>query len=112
MTPLLSNSAYVTGDSYVSKGAIVRGDAIISGNAIIHGDAVVEERGDFIVFDIWWSTKNERYTWTRSNNKWNSWSRSFTAEEMIARGYEDSPTSGWRYEEIVRYVNEIRNEEI
>ncbi len=108
----VSDSAYITGDSYISKGAIVRGDAIVSGNAIIHGDAVVEERGDFIVFHIWWSAKNERYTWTKSNNKWNTWGRSITAEEMIAKGYEDSHASGRRYEEIVRYVNEIREEKL
>ena len=109
---IASDSAYITGDSYISKGAIVRGDAIVSGNAIIHGDAVVEERGDFIVFHIWWSAKNERYTWTRSNNKWNNWNGAITAKEMIAKGYEDSPTSWMRFEEIVRYVNEIRAEEI
>lgn len=107
---IASDSAYITGDSYISKGAVVRGNAIVSGNAIICGDAVVEASGDFIVFHIWWNDKNQRYTWTRSNNKWNGWDGPITAEEMIARGYEDSPTSGWRYEEIVRYVNEIRNE--
>lgn len=107
---IASDSAYITGDSYISKGAVVRGNAIVSGNAIICGDAVVEASGDFIVFHIWWNDKNQRYTWTRSNNKWNTWGKSITAEEMIAKGYEDSPTSGWRLEQIVRYVNEIRNE--
>lgn len=115
---IASDSAYITGDSCISKGAIVKGNpivkgnAIVSGNARICGDAVVEASGDFIVFHIWWNDKNERYTWTRSNNKWNGWSGPITAEEMIARGYEDCPTSGWRFEQIVRYVNEIRNEEI
>lgn len=103
---------YITGNSYISEGAIVSGGAYVSGDAIICGDAVIETSGDFIVFHIWWSDKNERCTWTRSNNKWNGWDGSITAEEMIAKGYEDSPASGRRYEEIVKYVNEIRNEEI
>lgn len=103
---IASGYAYITGDSYISEGAIVSGK--ISGDAIICGDAVIETSGDFIVFHIWWSDKNERYTWTRSNNKWNGWDGSITAEEMVAQGYEDSPTSGRRYEQIVRYVNEIR----
>lgn len=108
---IASDSAYITGDSYISKGTVVRGNATVSGDARICGDAVVEASEDFIVFHIWWSDKNERYTWTRSNNKWNGWDGPITAEEMIANGYEDSPTSGRRYEQIVRYVNEIRNEE-
>lgn len=108
----VSDSAYITGESYIRRGAVVRGNAIVSGNAIICGDAVVEVSGDFIFFHIWWSDKNERYTWTRSNNKWNSWDGAITAEEMVAKGYEESPASGRRFEEIVRYVNEIRDEEI
>ena len=108
---IVSDSVYITGDSYISKGAVVRGSASVRGDAIIYGDAIVEANGDFIVFHIWWSDKNERYTWTRSNNKWNDWHGAITAEEMIAKGYEDSPASGKRYEEIVRYVNEIRDEE-
>ena len=106
------DSAYITGDSYISEGAVVKGDAAIRGDAKICGDAVVEASGDFIVFHIWWSDKNERYTWTRSNNKWNGWSGPITAEEMIAKGYEDSPASGRRYEQLVKYVNGIRTEEI
>lgn len=109
---IVSDSAYITGDSYIRKSAVVRGNASVSGDVMIYGDAVVEANGDFIVFHIWWSDINERYTWTRSNNKWNGWSGPITAEEMIAKGYEDSPTSGWRFEQIVRYVNEIRVEEI
>lgn len=109
---IVSDSAYITGDSYIRKGAVVKGNATISGNAIIFGDAAVYTNSDFIVFHIWWSDKNERYTWTRSNNKWNDWHGAITAEEMIAKGYEDSPASGRRYEEIVRYVNGIENEEI
>ena len=109
---IVSDSAYITGDSNISKGAVVRGKATVSGNAIICGDAVVETSGDFIVFHIWWNDKTQRYTWTRSNNKWNTWGGSITAEEMISRGYEDCPTSGMRFEQIVRYVNGIRNEEI
>ena len=104
---IVSDSAYITGDSYISRGAVVRGEAIVSGNAIICGDAVVETSGDFIVFHIWWNDKNQRYTWTRSNNKWNTWGGSITAEEMISRGYEDCPTSGMRFEQIAQYVNEI-----
>lgn len=103
---------YITGNSYISEGAIVSGGAYVSGDAIICGDAVIETSGDFIVFHIWWSDKNERCTWTRSNNKWNGWDGPITAEEMIAKGYEDSPASGRRYEEIVRYVNEIRMERL
>lgn len=104
---IVSDSAYITGDSYIRRGAVVRGEAIVSGNAIICGDAVVETSGDFIVFHIWWNDKNQRYTWTRSNNKWNTWGGSITAEEMIAKGYEDCPTSGMRFEQIAQYVNEI-----
>lgn len=109
---IVSDSAYITGDSYIRKGAVVKGNATISGNAIIFGDAAVYTNSDFIVFHIWWSDKTERCTWTRSNNKWNNWNGAITAEEMIAKGYEDSPASGRRFEEIVRYVNEIRDEEI
>lgn len=108
----VSDSAYITGDSYIRKGAVVKGNATISGNAIIFGDASVCTDSDFIVFHIWWSVKNERYTWTRSNNKWNNWNGAITAEEMIAKGYEDSPTSGRRYEQLVQYVNEIRDERL
>lgn len=104
--------SFVTGGAMVEDGAIVRGSANVHGDAMICGDAVIEKNGDFIVFDIWWSDMNERYTWTRSNNKWNGWHGAITAEEMIAKGYADSPASGRRYEEIVRYVNEIRAEEI
>lgn len=103
---------YITGNSYISEGAIVSGGAYVSGDAIICGDAVIETSRDFIVFHIWWSDKPERCTWTRSNNKWNNWNGAITAEEMIAKGYEDSPASGRRYEEIVRYVNEIRMERL
>ena len=109
---VVCDNSFVTGDAMVTDGAVVRGSANVSGDAIIYGDAVVEASGDFIVFHIWWNDLNERYTWTRSNNKWNDWHGAITAEEMIAKEYEDSPTSGRRYEEIVRYVNEIRNEEI
>lgn len=109
---IASGYAYITGDSYISEGAIVSGSANVSGDARICDDAVVETSGDFIVFHIWWSDKNERCTWTRSNNKWNGWDGSITAEEMIAKGYEDSPASGRRFEEIVRYVNEIRTERL
>lgn len=107
---IASGYAYITGDSYISEGAIVSGN--VRGDAIICGDAVIETSGDFIVFHIWWSDKNERYTWTRSNNKWNGWSGPITAEEMIAKGYEDSPASGRRFEQLVQYVNEIRDERL
>lgn len=109
---IVSDSAYITGDSCVRRGAVVRGNAIVSGDAIICGDAVVEASGDFIVFHIWWNDKNQRYTWTRSNNKWNNWNGPITAEEMISRGYEDCPASGMRFKQIVQYVNEIREESL
>lgn len=111
-TSFVRGSSFVNGNAIVCNGAIVSGSANVRGDAIIYGDAGVYTNSDFIVFDIWWSDKNERYTWTRSNNKWNGWDGPITSEEMISKGYEDSPTSGWRFEQIVRYVNEIRAEEI
>ena len=77
------------------------GDAWVCGNAKVCGNA------DYIVFKNWWSS-GRYFTWTRSNDKWRVGCFYGTGDELIAKAYEDSETSGKNYEKIVKYVESIK----
>lgn len=83
------------------------GNARVYDNARVFGNAQVFGNADYIVFKNWWSSG--RYlTWTRSNNIWRVGCFYGTGEELIAKAYKDSETSGREYERIVKYVQSIR----
>ena len=69
-------------------------------------DAIIKENHDYIVFKNWWSS-GRYFTWTRSNNMWNVGCFYGTGEELIAKAYKDSESSGREYERIVKYVESI-----
>lgn len=103
------DNARVSGDAQVSGYAQVYGYAWVYGNAQVSGDAEVKSREDYIVFKNWWSSARY-FTWTRSNNMWKVGCFFGTGKELIKEAYNDSDISGREYERIVRYVEEILEE--
>lgn len=96
---VIKDRSYIYGKSKVSSHAIVFGNADIK-------DAIIKEMADYIVFKNWWSS-GRYFTWTRSNNMWNVGCFYGTSDELIAKAYEDSESSGREYERIVKYVESI-----
>ena len=95
------------GDAWVYGDAEVYGDAKVYGNAEVCVNAKVCGNADYIVFKNWWSS-GRYFTWTRSNDKWRVGCFYGTGDELIAKAYEDSETSGKNYEKIVKYVESIK----
>ena len=91
--------------SHIYGKAKVSNYAVIFGNAQIK-DVTIREISDYIVFKNWWSS-GRYFTWTRSNNMWNVGCFYGTGEELIAKAYKDSESSGREYERIVKYVESI-----
>lgn len=102
----VGDCATVRGYALVSDSAEIAGNVMIDGEACIIGNAYVESISDYIVFKNWWSS-GRYFTWTRSNNKWKVGCFHGTGAELIKKAYEDSEESGKRYEEIVKYVENI-----
>ena len=93
---VIKDLSYIYGKSKVSNHVVVSGNAYIK-------DAIIKETADYIVFKNWWSS-GRYFTWTRSNNMWNVGCFYGTGEELIAKAYKDSESSGREYARIVRYV--------
>ena len=100
-------NAKVYGNAEVCGDAEVYGDAKVYGDAWVCGNAKVCGNADYIVFKNWWSS-GRYFTWTRSNDKWRVGCFYGTGDELIAKAYEDSETSGKNYEKIVKYVESIK----
>lgn len=98
--------AIVRDNACVLDSAEIAGNVVVDGEACIRGKAYVERLSDYIVFKNWWSS-GRYFTWTRSNNKWKVGCFYGTGAELIKKAYEDSEESGKRYEEIVKYVENI-----
>lgn len=96
---VIKDRSYIYGKSKVSNHAIVFGNADIK-------DAIIKETADYIVFKNWWSS-GRYFTWTRSNNMWSVGCFYGTGDELIAKAYKDSESSGREYERIVKYVESI-----
>ena len=105
---MVYDNARVFGDAMVCDNARVFGDAMVSGNAKVCADAEVSSIADYIVFKNWWSS-GRYFTWTRSNDKWSVGCFYGSGEELIAKAYKDSETSGREYQRIVEYVETIKN---
>lgn len=103
----VSNDAEVYGDARVCDNAWVYGNAGVYGNAKVCGNAMVSSMTDYIVFKNWWSS-GRYFTWTRRNDKWSVGCFYGTGEELIAKAYKDSETSGREYQRIVEYVEAIK----
>ena len=100
---VIKDLSYIYGKSKVSNNVVVFGNAQIR-------DAIIKEMADYIVFKNWWSS-GRYFTWTRSNNMWSVGCFYGTGEELIAKAYNDSESSGREYERIVKYVESIFNKE-
>lgn len=96
---VIKDRSYIYGKSKVSNHAIVFGNADIK-------DAIIKKTADYIVFKNWWSS-GRYFTWTRSNNMWSVGCFYGTGDELIAKAYKDSESSGREYERIVKYVESI-----
>ena len=99
-------NACVFDKAEVYGNALVYDNAQVLGNARVFGDAQIKSARDYIVFKNWWSS-GRYFTWTRSNNMWKVGCFYGTGEELIKKAYNDSEISGREYERIVRYVEEI-----
>ena len=99
---------YIESEENLSQydNAWVFDNARVYGNACVFGDAQIKSARDYIVFKNWWSS-GRYFTWTRSNNMWKVGCFYGTGEELIKKAYNDSEISGREYERIVRYVEEI-----
>ena len=100
------DNAWVFDNARVYGNACVFDNARVYGNACVFGDAQIKSARDYIVFKNWWSS-GRYFTWTRSNNMWKVGCFYGTGEELIKKAYNDSEISGREYERIVRYVEEI-----
>ena len=101
--------AQVLGNAQVFDNARVYGNACVFDNARVYGNAQIKSARDYIVFKNWWSS-GRYFTWTRSNNMWKVGCFYGTGEELIKKAYNDSEISGREYERVVRYVEEILEE--
>ena len=102
-------NACVFDNAEVYGNALVYDNAQVLGNARVFGDAQIKSARDYIVFKNWWSS-GRYFTWTRSNNMWKVGCFYGTGEELIKKAYNDSEISGREYERVVRYVEEILEE--
>ena len=102
---------YIESEENLSQydNAWVFDNARVYGNACVFGDAQIKSARDYIVFKNWWSS-GRYFTWTRSNNMWKVGCFYGTGEELIKKAYNDSKESGREYERVVRYVEEILEE--
>ena len=103
-------NACVFDNAEVYGNALVYDNAQVLGNARVFGDAQIKSARDYIVFKNWWSS-GRYFTWTRSNNMWKVGCFYGTGEELIKKAYNDSKESGREYERVVRYVEEILEED-
>ena len=102
------NNAMISGNTIICNDVKVFGNIIIKANSIISGNAEIKNINDFIEFKNWWSS-GRYFMWTRSNNKWTVGCFYGTGEELIKKAYRDSDISGREYERVVKYVEEIIN---
>ena len=102
-------NACVFDNAWVYGNALVYDNAQVYGDAKVYGDAEIKSTKDYIVFKNWWSS-GRYFTWTRSNNMWKVGCFYGTGEELIKKAYNDSEISGREYERVVRYVEEILEE--
>ena len=102
-------NACVFDNARVYNDARVYDNAQVYGDAKVYGDAEIKSTKDYIVFKNWWSS-GRYFTWTRSNNMWKVGCFYGTGEELIKKAYNDSEISGREYERVVRYVEEILEE--
>ena len=102
-------NACVFDNAEVYGNALVYDNAQVYGDAKVYGDAEIKSTKDYIVFKNWWSS-GRYFTWTRSNNMWKVGCFYGTGEELIKKAYNDSEISGREYERVVRYVEEILEE--
>ena len=102
-------NACVFDNAWVYGNALVYDNAQVYGDAKVYGDAEIKSTKDYIVFKNWWSS-GRYFTWTRSNNMWKVGCFYGTGEELIKKAYNDSKESGREYERVVRYVEEILEE--
>ena len=101
------DNANVCGNANIYGHALAKGYANVFGNAMVGGNAKVSSMTDYIVFKNWWSS-GRYFTWTRSNDKWSVGCFYGSGEELIAKAYKDSETSGREYQRIVEYVKSIK----
>jgi len=97
----------VCNNVFVYGNAKVFGNVWVYGNAKVCGDAQVSSMADYMVFKNWWSS-GRYFTWTRSNDKWRVGCFYGTGEELIAKAYKDSETSGREYQRVVEYVESTK----
>ncbi len=100
---VVKDNAWVHGDAVVKDNAVVGGDAVVDGNAEVCGDATVKRKGDYLVFQNWWSS-NRCFTYTKSNKMWKVGCFYGTGEELIKKAYVDSEEKGKMYELYVSTV--------
>lgn len=103
-------NCWIYDDAKAYDNARICGNAEVYGNIIVWGDAEIKSSRDYIVFKNWWSY-GRYFTWTRSNNMWAVGFFYGTGEELIKKAYKDSEVHGREYERIVKYVEEIDDEE-
>ena len=107
------NTLLIGGNVRIYGYAIVRPSSgfslTIMGSARISGNAVIESDYDYIVFKNWWSS-GRYFTWTRSNDMWSVGCFYGTGKELIAKAYKDSKVSGREYEQVVKYVEQIKRD--
>ena len=107
-----NGNAWVSGDAKVYGDAKVCGNAWVYDNAEVYGDAKVSgnakvcDSADYVVFKNCWSSCRW-FTYTRSNKMWKVGCFYGTGEELIAKAYADSDTSGKCYEAVVKAVETI-----
>ena len=101
------DNANVCGNANIYGHALAKGYANVFGNAMVGSNAKVSSMTDYIVFKNWWSS-GRYFTWTRSNDKWSVGCFYGSGEELIAKAYKDSETSGREYQRIVEYVKSIK----
>lgn len=78
----LSGTASMQEYATISENVKVK-DIKISNTTSLYGDAVIESIDDFASFIDYWDD-GDVYTWTRSNNKWSSFTFHGTKEELLA----------------------------
>lgn len=100
--------AVICGYAIIRDDVKVSGEVVIKTNSSICGNAKVKNINDFIEFKNWWSS-GRYFTWTKSNNMFKVGCFYGTGQELIKKAYKDSDISGREYERIVKYVEEIIN---
>lgn len=106
----LHDNVQVHGGVRIENDVRVYGETYITGNHSLSHDAIIHSNADYKVFSMCWESKLSRpyFTWTRSNDKWDTDLFYGSGEDLIKEGYKENSLCGRYFKTYVDLVEDLK----